>query len=81
MSEILLYKANEVAAKLSAAEESVRCELDHLEQSHRLALQTVDEAFGRLEQQLLQVREPSGSVSVVGEEASFSGGGIRGTLP
>ena len=49
MSEILLYKANEVASKLSLAEDVVSSELVRLEQSEQSALSSVAEAYARLE--------------------------------
>jgi hypothetical protein len=49
MSEILLYKANEVASKLSSAEDVVSSELVRLEQSEQAALSSVAEAYARLE--------------------------------
>jgi hypothetical protein len=57
MSEILLYKANEVASKLSSAEDVVSSELVRLEQSEQSALSSVAEAYARLEKTIEKAKQ------------------------
>jgi len=57
MSEILLYKANEVATKLIQAEESVSVELGRLEENRNAALKSVEETFVNLETCLMKAKE------------------------